>query len=150
MQSRITNINDGLESLLSYVNFANIDTIGAVFSGIIQSENLKGQKVEILNTRKTNIIQNLDYVNANMNILKTSFINARNIYTSIGKLNNNIVQIQNMRTAINGSVACLPTVCGCDASHYKVLCDVLDSVINTLKTNITVINTGIAQIGLYS
>lgn len=151
MQSRITKINEGLESLISYVNVANVDSVMKAFSGIIQSEKLKNQKVELLNTRKANITQNLDYLNTNMNAIKILSLNARNIYNSIGKINNTIQQIQSKRSLINGSVAaCLPQLCGCDASHYKVLCDVLDSVVASLTANLSGLNASIIQIGMNS
>ena len=76
------------------------------FAGIIQSENFKNQKVEILDSWKTNLTQNLNYITTNVNALKSTFTNARGIYNTIGELNNNIAQIVAKKTAIGGVVTC--------------------------------------------
>lgn len=39
--------------------------------------------------------------------------------------------------------------CGCDASHYKLVCDVLDNLVITLQTEINDINDKIDKIHLY-
>gem|GEM_PF-1137087 len=152
IQNRITIVNDGLESLLNYANSININNVSLAFAGIINSEKLKNQKVEIVNTRKANITQNLNYIETNVNTLKTTFTQARGLYNSIGQLNDNISAIQNKKSAINGVTTCgspNPSPCGCDSSHYKVVCDALDMIVGTLQTNLTNINDAIVKIHLY-
>jgi phage-related tail protein len=106
IQNRITIVNDGLESLLNYANSINISNVGSAFAGIINSEKLKNQKVEIVNTWKANITQNLNYIETNVNTLKTTFTQARGLYNSIGQLNNNISAIQDKKSEINGVATC--------------------------------------------
>lgn len=101
MSGRISKTNDGLESLLNYMDVLSINTIEISFARIVQSEKLKNQNVEILDSWKTNISQNLDYITTNINTLKATFTNARGIYNTIGQLNNNILALQNKRIAIN-------------------------------------------------
>jgi len=84
----------------------NIKNVATSFANIVQSEGFKNQKVEILDTRKSNITQNIDYITMNINALKTTFTNARGIYNTIGQLNNNIVAIQAKKVAINAVVMC--------------------------------------------
>ncbi|MEI6672314.1 MAG: hypothetical protein WCL02_02910 [bacterium] len=87
--------------MLNYINSLNINNAVGSFASIIQSENLKNQKVEILNTRKNNITQNLDYITTNINAFKTTFAQARGIYNTIGQLTTNITSIQAKKIAIN-------------------------------------------------
>ena len=82
------------------MNGLNINSLGASLDGIVKSERLKNQKVEILDSWKANITQNFEYVVANVNTLKSTFINAWKIYNSIGKLNNDILLLQAKKTAI--------------------------------------------------
>lgn len=151
IQNRITKTNEGLDSLLNYINSLNIHNVWLSFTNIIQSENFKNQKVELLDSWKTNITQNLDYITANVNALKSTFSNARGIYNTIGQLNNTIVWLQAKKIAIGWVVTCwtpaLP--CGCDVSHYKTVCDVLDNLIVTLQGNLSDINDKLDKIHLY-
>ncbi len=39
--------------------------------------------------------------------------------------------------------------CGCDASHYKAVCDVLDTIVSTLQTNLSDINDKLDKIHQY-
>lgn len=89
-----------MDELLDYMNGLNINSLGASLDGIVKSERLKNQKVEILDSWKANITQNFEYVVANVNTLKSTFINAWKIYNSIGKLNNDILLLQAKKTAI--------------------------------------------------
>lgn len=90
LTERISKASDGLDALLSFMNDLSINNVALAFNNIIQSEAFKTQKVEILDTWKTNMTHNLDSINTDVNILKSSFTNAQNIYNSIGNLNNNI------------------------------------------------------------
>lgn len=152
IKNRITKINEWLEDLLNYINSLNINNTVVAFSTIIQSEGLKNQKVEILNTRKANILQNLDYITANVNIFKTTFTQARGTYNTIGQLNTNIAGIQAKKIAINSWSVCgspNPVPCGCDINHYKVLCDSLDTIVSNLQANVTDINDKLNKIHSY-
>lgn len=151
IKNRITKTNQGLEALLNYVNSLNINNVWIAYKNIIQSENFKNQKVELLDSWKTNITQNLEYITTNVNTLKSTFSNARGTYNTIGQLNNTIFAIQAKKTAIAEVVNCWtpPQPCGCDASHYKEVCDVLDTMITTLQTEIFDINDKIEKIQSY-
>ena len=152
INNRITKTNEGLESLLNYMDGLNIKNVATSFANIVQSEGFKNQKVEILDTRKSNITQNIDYITMNINALKTTFTNARGIYNTIGQLNNNIVAIQAKKVAINAVVMCgspTPIPCWCDITHYKVVCDTLDNILGMLQTNLSNINDSLTKIHVY-
>jgi len=100
MKNRIQKVNEGLETLLNYVNTLSINNVLMSFDAIIQYENFKNQKVEILDTWKTDINQNLNYITADVNALKSTFTQARGIYNTLGNLTNNILVLQGQRTAI--------------------------------------------------
>lgn len=95
-----------MDALLDYMNDLNINTTSTYFSNIIQSENFKNQKVELLDTWKGQIKTNLDYITSNINAFKNTFTQARGIYNTIGQLNNNIAAIQTKKMAINAVVTC--------------------------------------------
>ncbi|MCX6825442.1 MAG: VCBS repeat-containing protein [candidate division SR1 bacterium] len=138
INDRIIQTNEGLDVLFNYINSLSMNTVALSFAGIIQSENFKNQKVEILDSRKSNILQNMNYITANVATLKSTFTTARGIYNTIGLVNNNLAIIQAKRDAINAlDESCLPSLCGCDISHYKPVCDVLDKLIVTLQTDLT-------------
>ena len=71
LSGRIAKTNEGLESLRDFMDGLSISNTVLEFDNIIQSEAFKNQKVEILDTRKTDIIIN------NTNALKATFTNAR-------------------------------------------------------------------------
>ena len=145
MKNRIQKVNEGLETLLNYVNTLSINNVLMSFDAIIQYENFKNQKVEILDTWKTDINQNLNYITADVNALKSTFTQARGIYNTLGNLTNNILVLQGQRTAI----ATLQWWYGCSSSYYKPVCDVLDNLISTLQTNLTDINDKLYKIHSY-
>lgn len=151
IKNKITKTNEGLESLLNYMNSLNINNVWVAFTNIIQSENFKNQKVELLNSWKTNLTQNLDYIITNVNVLKSTFTNARSIYNTMGQINNTIFALGAKKTAIAWVAVCgTPAVpCGCDNDHYKVVCDVLDNLIVSLQINLTDINDKIDKIHRY-
>jgi hypothetical protein len=114
ISGRVDKINNGLDTLLDYMNNLNITTTSTYFTSIIQSERFKNQKVEILETWKNQIKTNLDYITTNINAFKNTFTQARGIYNTIGQLNNNIVAIQAKKIAINAVVMCgAPTPVPC-------------------------------------
>lgn len=152
IKDKIAKTNEGLESLTNYISILNINNVWLAFSGIIQSEKFKNQNVEILDSRKTNITQNLEYITNNINILKNTFTNARGIYNTIWQLNNNIAGIQTKKTAVNESVFCgsgNSIACGCDTNNHKNVCDSLDNLVATITTNITTLNEQLDKIHLY-
>ncbi len=152
ISGRVDKINNGLDTLLDYMNNLNITTTSTYFTSIIQSERFKNQKVEILETWKNQIKTNLDYITTNINAFKNTFTQARGIYNTIGQLNNNIVAIQAKKIAINAVVMCgapTPVPCWCDINHYKAVCDVLDTIAATLQSNLSDINDKIDKIHLY-
>lgn len=97
----IEKVDEGLENLLNYMDSLNINNVGESFNKIIQTEKFKKQKVEILDSRKNNINQNLDYITTNVNTLKSTFTTAKNIYPAIQHLNDNRMLLQNQKTGIN-------------------------------------------------
>jgi len=133
----IEKINEGLDDVLNYMNNININNTLWYFSNIIETERFKKQNVEILDTWKTDITQNLDQIKTNINIFKSTFANARGIYNNVPDLNNNaatITALQAQRGIINAlDPSCLPNLCWCDANHYKAVCDVLDNLITILQ-----------------
>ena len=158
VKDRIVKVNDGLESLLNYMNTLSISNVLLSFDYIIQYENFKNQKVEILDTWKNSITSEFNYITTNVNQLKSTFAQARNTYNTIGNLNSNlaIVAALTLKKAGIGAAALCgtpPLPCGCDASHYKVMCDVIDNLIATLNAdrNITgsIINDKIDKISSY-
>jgi len=90
VKDRIVKVNDGLESLLNYMNTLSISNVLLSFDYIIQYENFKNQKVEILDTWKNNITSEFNYITANVNQLKSTFAQARSTYNTIGNLNSNL------------------------------------------------------------
>lgn len=147
---RIKKINEGLDGLSNYINDLSINNTVLYFDSIIQAERFKNQNVEILDTRKTDMTQNMDIINTNTNMLKATFTNARGIYNTISHLNNSIIGIVAQRTIINAlDPLCLPNLCGCDANHYKPICDVLDNLVATLQGNIADLNDKIDKIHSY-
>ena len=67
----------------------------------MQSENFKGQNVEILTTRKANIVQNLQYITSNIARLKSAFTQSRGLYNTLGRINDQTENIQGKKEAIN-------------------------------------------------
>jgi len=90
VKDRIVKVNDGLESLLNYMNTLSISNVLLSFDYIIQYENFKNQKVEILDTWKNSITSEFNYITANVNQLKSTFAQARSTYNTIGNLNSNL------------------------------------------------------------
>lgn len=93
MSGRVGKINEELNGLLNYMDSLNISNTLAYFNSIREAERFKKQNVEILDTRKSQITTNLNYITANTNALKSTFTNARGIYNTIGNLNNTMMTI---------------------------------------------------------
>lgn len=126
MTGRIQTINEGLDGLSNYINDLSINNTMLYFSNIIQNERFKNQNVEILDTRKNDMTQNMDTINANVNVLKSTFTTGRGIYNTITQING--AYIAGIITQ-RGAIALLQTGAGCTASYYKSICDVLDNII---------------------
>ena len=153
IKEKIIKINEGLDSLLNYISNISINSVWLWFTNIIQSENFKGQKVEILDTWKANITQNLQYITSNLGTLKWTFTQSRGSYNTIGRLQDNTENIQEKKTTINWLVNCgtpVPSPCWCDEDHYKVVCDMLDTIVLDVQTHLPEINDQIDKIQNYS
>ncbi len=142
---RIEKINAGLESLLNYITALNINNVQFDFTDIIQTQYFKNQNVEILDTWKTNITQNLSHITTNTNNLKSTFIQSRGIYNTIEDISNSLTAIQDKKIAI----AALQSGRWCAANYYQSICTVLDDIITTLQHDIADINEKIKKIGEY-
>ena len=70
LSGRIENINKGLDEWSEYIKSLSINTTLSYIDDITQAEKFKQQNVEILNTRKINILQLFNTINTNINILK--------------------------------------------------------------------------------
>ena len=134
LSRRIQNINKGLDERSDYIDNISINNTLLSIDNSILSEQLKQQNIEILDTWKTHITQNLDEINTNINILKWTFTNAKNIYDSTEELNNSY--LSSVITKKN-QITNLHTGDWCTTTYYKAICNVLDTIINTLNTNIT-------------
>ena len=135
-----------MESLSDYVGGLNIDSVFSSFDAITQSENLKNQKVEILNTWKADITQNLNSITRDTIILKNTFTNARNIYNTITGFNSSYTSSVQAKRA---NIQVMRSGSGCSPTRYKAICDVLDSIAYTLGNNVTGINNKLAAIRSY-
>lgn len=150
LNQRITNTAIGIQELLAYLEGLSIQNAQYLIDGIIQTQQLKNQTVELLGSRKTNASQNFSLISGNLNKLKTTFDTAHSLYNSIGELQNGILSLEAKRSTI----AALHQSQGCSATYYKPICDMLWYLIQTQKNIFTItdnnINTKIDQIAQYS
>lgn len=144
LTGKIAKVNNGLNTLLDYLNNLTLNTTATYIDNIIQSENFKKQKVEILNTRKSDFMTNLDAITTRLNVFKSAFASARGIYNTIGTIQDSTASIQAQRN----NIANLQWGDGCTANYYKAICDVLDGII-ALQTNIVDTNDQIDKIHSY-
>ncbi|MEI6118607.1 MAG: hypothetical protein WCP92_05275 [bacterium] len=101
LSGRIEKTNEGLDSLFDYINSLSINNVGISFASIIKSENLKNQKVEILNTWKSDINQRLDDLTTEVGLLKSTFVSSRVLYNSIGQIQNSVLLLQGKKNSIS-------------------------------------------------
>jgi len=118
-------IRDGLNDLLDYINTVSVANVQYLMENIIQFEKYKNQNVEIRDTRKTELTNEINTINTNIAILKAKFLQAQNIYNSIVHIQDKIPLIIAKKTTI----AALNLWNGCDSSHYLAICNVLDNII---------------------
>jgi hypothetical protein len=135
------------------VDTLSLENVESRFQDIMTSEQLKGQQVEILDSRKNNITSDFSYITANMNTLKNTFTIAKTLYPTIPHITNLAAGITAQKTAISIAVLAIncttPFPCGCDATHYKLLCDALDDIHTALTTYASDINDRLDKIAQY-
>lgn len=133
LTGRINKINEGLDSFNDYIGNLSINTTLFYLNDIIQSERFKNQNVEILDTRKTAIAQDMNDINTHVNTLKWTFTNARWIYNTIGQINTTYLATVSTQRAL---IASFHTGAGCTPSYYKAICDVLDNIYTTMSSSV--------------
>jgi len=93
-------IRDGLNDLLDYINTVSVANVQYLMENIIQFEKYKNQNVEIRDTRKTELTNEINTINTNIAILKAKFLQAQNIYNSIVHIQDKIPLIIAKKTTI--------------------------------------------------
>lgn len=90
IHNKISHINTGLLELLDRIDTTTLGSALIDIQNIQQQEKLKNQEVEILTTRKTDILNSLTSTKTKYNIMKATFLQAQSMYTSLGRLTTDI------------------------------------------------------------
>lgn len=138
-----------LEFIGDYLFGFNLNTSRAACDGIKQGQAMKNDIVELLTSRKTNITTNLNYIQSNANTVKNSFVQAKNIYQTIPRLEDKVSILQIKKSAINALQSGNGWPYGC-SNKYKELCDTLDTIKSTLSNDRVTINQHIDNIQSYN
>ena len=128
------------------ISSTNLNNSINYVSSIQQEEAIKYHPVEILTSRKTNILRTFSYINSQINRLKTAYLQSKTAYDNIERINiDTITSLQAKKTAITQ----LHGGNGCSSNYYANICTAIDTIIYGIQTAGTSINTQIDRIDTY-
>lgn len=146
IQHTVQTIQTGLMIMGDIISSTNLNNSINYVSSIQQEEAIKHQQVEILTSRKTNILRTFSYINSQINRLKTAYLQSKTAYDNIERINiDTITSLQAKKTAITQ----LHGGNGCSSNYYANICTAIDTIIYGIQTAGTSINTQIDRIDTY-